>query len=73
MKEVDIIMVIEINKYYKEKTIYECDRCKAKVHTSQRKGIYITNETGQPNKRWDLCMNCFKLLERGIAKGIKKE
>ena len=52
------------------KSIYKCDRCKKE----STKGMYaifirIPGKKETPKKRWDLCSRCYRMLEKGIAKG----
>lgn len=62
-------MLVGLDYSNKNKSVYCCDRCNKTMTIQEKKGIYITNNVGQPRKRWDLCNTCFKMLERGIEKG----
>lgn len=62
-------MILKIDRIDKNKSVYTCDYCNKTMSIEERKGIYVTNNVGQPRKRWDLCNTCFKMLERGIEKG----
>lgn len=69
-----------IKKYYQNNgcSIYECDRCKKVIDTAKERRIRIAAEECHKSKyhlvkSWDLCMNCFVALQRGIAKGVNKK
>lgn len=62
-------MLVEKSCQKKVRSLYECDRCGKQVIKRQRIGLYIQKETETPRKYLDLCLKCFKSLERGIKKG----
>lgn len=66
-------MLVKKSYKDKEKSIYKCDRCKAKLKYNEKVSIYV----GLPSKgakiKWHLCKRCFAALYRGIAKGVKRD
>ena len=65
-------MLVGLDYLNNTRSTYTCDRCNKTMLIKERKGIYITNNVGQPRKKWDLCSTCYKSLERGIEKGKNK-
>lgn len=59
-------MLVGLDYTNKNKSTYSCDRCNKTMTIQEKKGIYITNDVGQPRKKWDLCSACYRSLERGI-------
>lgn len=55
-------MIVKKSYVDKNKSKYICDMCHKIIDTSNRKGIYVTNEEGRPIKRCDLCLDCCKSL-----------
>lgn len=50
---------------------YVCDRCGKKVDVKNKIGLYKQEYLTNAKKYCDLCLNCFKSLERGIKNGKK--
>lgn len=62
-------MLIEINRKDKEKSEYECDRCKKRYYSKWIKTIYVAEwKKRVPFKKWDMCLKCYRNLERGMEK-----
>lgn len=61
-------MLINKNFFDKNKSKYCCDRCKSEMLLNNRYSIYIGLGSRTAHKRWDLCIRCYKLLEKGIEK-----
>lgn len=55
-------------------TKYECDRCKKQGTANEmiKIGIQKPNDKSL-TKKWDLCLNCYRSLVRGIKKGVTKK
>lgn len=66
-------MLVEKSTQKQWKSMYECDRCGLKTEKKDRVGIYIQRDTETPKKYSDLCIKCFKALNRGIKKGRTNE
>ena len=47
--------------------LYQCDMCRKVLTLNERRVVGIT-ETGKGNykKRWDLCKDCVKILEKNV-------
>lgn len=55
------------------KSEYECDRCKKKGTAEDMVKVLIQRPSEKyPKKKWDLCLNCYRSLVRGIKKGVNK-
>lgn len=64
-------MLVEKSTQKLWKSTYRCDRCGVITEKKGRIGLYIQRNTETPRKYVDLCVSCFKSLERGIKKGAK--
>lgn len=58
--------------------VYECDRCKKRLHTNIEMRYRIIAYKAprgyyRQDKTWDLCERCYRALCRGIKKGVKKD
>lgn len=63
-------MLIKINRFDKNKSVYECDRCKKVCKQNEKISIGIDLFCTGWKKKWDLCTHCYKSLCRGIQKGV---
>lgn len=62
-------MTKEIDKKNKENTIYKCDMCSKEVNRKENNKIYKQSvEDKHMKKKYDLCNECYKILERSINK-----
>lgn len=59
-------MIISVNKTDKDKSVYECDRCKKKCNRNEKISLGIDPFCTGWRKKWDLCTHCYKLLRKGI-------
>lgn len=67
-------MFVEKDYRGRTETKYMCDRCKTDLTTDTRRAICVQEpRTTTRKKKWDLCPRCYKLLCRGIEKGVKQE
>lgn len=66
-------MLIRKSLKNKEETIYRCDRCGKIIHNNDNYKILTKcwNDTS-PEKRWDMCNDCFKLLRNTMNKHKNK-
>lgn len=61
-------MLISTNRFDKSNSKYECDMCKKKMSSADRIAVSIAHNYENAKKKWDLCSNCFKKVERAIEK-----
>lgn len=70
-------MLIKKNIKNKKESIYECDRCKAKLNYCTRYQLYVAEKGTSMGKKYaDLCERCMNALNRGMkkeSKGVNKE
>lgn len=66
-------MLLKVNLQTNTKSMYECDRCGARMTTRERHTLYHQTFTKSNKKYCDLCDKCFRALDRGIKKGKKNE
>lgn len=62
-------MLVEKSCQKEVKSIYKCDRCGKSVDVKNKIGIYTQKHLSNSRKYCDLCLRCFRALERGIEKG----
>lgn len=65
-------MLLKINKFDKSESKYCCDRCKTLLSPMNRYTLYVAEGIREKREKWDLCKNCYRLLEKGIEKGVQK-
>lgn len=66
-------MLIEENRKDNSKSLYECDRCKAKIKGSCKvQRIYLKENGYNTRKLFDFCDNCLTALINGVQKSAKK-
>lgn len=64
-------MIIYKDTTNKNKSVYECDRCKTKLKRGKEEiyTIFVKRtEDKTPKKKWDLCERDYRALCRGIEK-----
>ena len=63
-----------VNKDLKNqfKSTYECDRCGKIVDVKHKIGLFKQEYLSNQKKYCDLCLKCFRALDRGIKKGKEK-
>jgi hypothetical protein len=66
-------MLLKVNLQTNTKSMYECDRCGARMTTRERHTLFHQTFTKSSKKYCDLCEKCFRALDRGIKKGKKNE
>lgn len=71
-------MLITTDCTGKKGSVFECDRCKKRLHSKVEKRFRITaydTPRGyyKQDNSWDLCERCYKALCRGIEKGVTKK
>ena len=61
-------MLMSSNKAAKSDNKYKCDMCR--TFLSSEKRVTISKAIGyeNPKKKWDLCADCYKLLNRSIER-----
>ena len=67
-------MLVKVSRQDKSKSIYQCDRCKAKTTNGRAEiyDLYIREPYDlHPRKRWHLCRRCFRLLEKTMEKAAQ--
>lgn len=67
------MMFLKIDENIHNKSTYKCDRCEKIITKKHRIGLYIQKDTETPKKYCDLCLRCFRALQRGIEKGKENE
>ena len=55
------------------RSTYVCDRCGKEMDVKHKIGLYKQEYLKNSKKYCDLCLKCFKALDRGIKKGKKNE
>ena len=66
-------MLLKVNLRSNLKSMYECDRCGARITTRERHTFYHQSFKESSKKYCDLCDKCYRALNRGIKKGKKNE
>lgn len=66
-------MLLKINIQNKNRSTYQCDRCGKVVDVKHKITIYSQKYLCNSKKYCDLCVKCFRALDRGIKKGKKNE
>lgn len=66
-------MIITVDKFNKENSVYECDRCKKRCNRNEKVSIGIDLHCTGWKKKYDLCTHCYKLMCRGIELFSKKQ
>lgn len=64
-------MLLKVNLQTNLKSMYECDRCEARMTTKERHLFYHDSFKTGKKKYCDLCEKCFRALDRGIKKGVR--
>ena len=59
-------MLISTNKSDKSNSKYKCDMCKNFLSPLNRYNILVAEGYANPRKKWDLCSNCFRILNKNI-------
>lgn len=62
-------MLVKKDLMDKDKSIYECDRCKKVCKRNEKMSIGIDPFCTGWKKKWDLCTKCYKSLVRGVENG----
>lgn len=60
-------MLKNTNRLDKNKSKYECDKCKKIVTLENKYTIYISKGKENQRKKWDLCEKCYNLLNNFIS------
>lgn len=55
------------------RSTYVCDRCGKEMDVKHKIGLYKQEYLKNSKKYCDLCLKCFKALERGIKNGKAKD
>lgn len=70
-------MIIEKDYTGKKGSIFECDRCKAEIHSPKdaryRIAVQNTSKSVKTVKSWDFCRRCYVLLYKSIEKGVVRK
>lgn len=70
-------MLVSVDCTGKKGSIFECDRCKKRIHAKveykYRITVYKTPRDYAKTNSWDLCGRCYRALCRGIEKGVTKK
>lgn len=66
-------MLLKVNLQTNLKSMYECDRCGARITTRERHTFYHQSFKEASKKYCDLCDKCYRALNRGLKKGKKNE
>ena len=66
-------MLLKVNLRSNLKSMYECDRCGARITTRERHTFYHQSFKESSKKYCDLCDKCYRALNRGLKKGKKNE
>lgn len=61
-------MLLKVNLQTNLKSMYECDRCGARMTTKERHLFYHDSFKTGKKKYCDLCERCFRAMDRGIFK-----
>ena len=64
-------MLLKINIQNKNRSTYQCDRCGRVIDVKHKITIYSQKYLCNSKKYCDLCLSCFRALDRGIKKGKK--
>lgn len=63
-------MLIDRNTINGNLSMYECDRCKAKITRPETWTIKAGHGAENAKTICHLCDKCYKALERGLKKGV---
>lgn len=65
-------MLVRVNRLDREQSVYKCDRCKKELNWKNKIGIYEGLPNKQPKKKYDYCFRCYRAMEIGTERGLKK-
>lgn len=67
-------MIKQIDKTGRTKSLYICDMCGNIINATNRIGIHTKLGTDKSiPKKWDLCNDCYKILEKSIKRYKKRK
>lgn len=66
-------MLIITNRFDRSNSKYECDMCKNKISAVERMAISVAQSYGNSKKKWDLCLRCYRKVEKAIENWHKRK
>jgi len=66
-------MLINLNKFDKNESKYECDMCKEQMSSLRRITVNIAEGYANPRKKWDLCINCYRIIEKNVNNWVGRK